>query len=327
MADVPELRKDFLTGLYVTISEARGNRPYMFNNIAEFAEESGASSKCPFCPENSELMPETVYTTPNGLVRVIPNKYMAFSSESPTAYGFHEVVIDTLEHKKRVTEMKIAELFEVFFAIQQRLRHYAGDERIKYVQVIKNDGKSAGASLRHLHWQIFAMSFLPERPQKIQNNFLKYHRQTKSCFFCDRGKMEILKVAENNAFIAYCPFASTYTNMVNIAPKRHVSDFGSFTKDELKYLSQIFKVCVSALRALVPNIAYNVCFQNALYNTESPEKEDEENEFSGGHFFLQIIPRISNMAGFEFATDCYINSVRPEKTCELLKNIIKNGKT
>lgn len=39
------------------------------------------------------------------------------------------------------------------------------------------------------------------------------------------------------------------------------------------------------------------------------------------HWFLQIIPQLTTVAGFEMATGCYINPVFPEDAAKVLREV------
>lgn len=308
---MPELRKDFLTDALVAIAEERGDRPHFYKH--ENIDLSG--DNCPFCPENNNMTPKETYISKDGRVRVVPNKYPAFSIKSGE-YGFHEVIIDTPEHDEKFKDFSINDIFTVFYAIRERLDTYFTNKRIKYVQIIKNDGRNAGASIFHSHWQLFALDFLPNIQKKIHSNLNKYSKTLSTCFLCDIKKSEgLLKICENELFMAYSPYASMYTHMVQIIPNNHVRDFKDFDDKHLLALAEILKKILNALEILNPGLSYNICFQNTPYNMK-------EEKYKSGHFFIQVIPRIGNLAGFEFSTGCYISMVKPENSCESLKKII-----
>lgn len=99
---------------------------------------------------------------------------------------------------------------------------------------------------------------------------------------------------------------------MDILPKKHISSLSEFTESELANFGIILRNAVKRLVTLLEGISYNVC----LYSAPS---SGEHNKYF--HFYAQIIPRIGYMAGFEFSTGCYINSVLPEDSAEKLRNI------
>jgi len=307
---MPEIRKDFLTGQLVAISEERGERPIFYTR----GETDTSREQCPFCPENRHMTPDDIYVSDNKRVRVFPNKYPALT-DTPRAYGFHEVIIDTPVHSEKLKDFNAGDITTIFLAIQSRLDHHYKNPKIKYIQIIKNEGQNAGASIYHSHWQLFAMDFIPGMQETIRKNLYAYSQKANSCFLCDliNGK-NTSKICEDEYFLAYSPYASTCPHMVNITSKSHIGSFRELDAAALTALSHIIKKVLSALDTIVCGLSYNICFQDMPYNE--------------GHFFVQLIPRIGNLAGFELSTGCFINYVLPEKSSGMLKDIIAkaNGK-
>jgi len=308
---MPEIRKDFLTGATVAISEEREMRPFFHKR-----EDMDVSREnCPFCPENAFMTPGDVYVSKDGRVRAVPNKYPAFA-ENSCAYGFHEVVIDTPVHEEKLKDFSIDGLGTALSAIRARTDFYYRNHQIKYVQIIKNDGQNAGASIFHSHWQLFALDFLPALQKTIHTNLYYYEQRVRSCFLCDiKNGAGLLTVYENAYFLAYSPYASLYPHMVQIISKEHIGDIRDFDGARLEALAESLKIIAAALDAVVPNLSYNICFQNSPYHMESVQ-------YRAAHFFIRFIPRIGNLAGFELSTGCYISSVAPEKSCASLKKAI-----
>lgn len=47
----------------------------------------------------------------------------------------------------------------------------------------------------------------------------------------------------------------------------------------------------------------------------------EASQFPYTHWFLQIIPQLTGLAGFEIATGCHINPVFPEDAARVLREV------
>ncbi|MHB8984297.1 MAG: galactose-1-phosphate uridylyltransferase, partial [Carboxydocellales bacterium] len=173
-----ELRKDPVSGNWVIIASERGKRP------SDYAEpnDSKKGGFCPFCYGNENKTPPEVlaYRTP-GLaanqsgwsVRVVPNKFAAVQvggelcpqgdnlCQTMNAIGIHEVVIENPEHDTTLGHLSQAQAESVVRALVQRYRDISQDPRIGYIQIFKNSGGVAGASLEHPHWQIIAIPLVP----------------------------------------------------------------------------------------------------------------------------------------------------------------------
>jgi UDPglucose--hexose-1-phosphate uridylyltransferase len=119
-------------------------------------------------------------------------------------------------------------------------------------------------------------------------------------------------VEENDDFIVYLPADGKFAYGMDILPKKHVSSISDFTDSELRNLGIALRNAVKRLVSVTPGVCYNVCFYSA-------PKGYEYNKYF--HFYAQIIPRIGHMAGFEFSTGCYINSVLPEDGAKILREI------
>lgn len=44
-------------------------------------------------------------------------------------------------------------------------------------------------------------------------------------------------------------------------------------------------------------------------------------ELSYSHWYLQIVPQLSGVGGFEIGTGCYINPVFPEDAAKILREV------
>lgn len=296
-----EFRQDYLTEECVWIAIERGNRPQNYKNIKTLNIES--DDTCPFCEKNLNMLPDVVFISEDKRVKIIPNLYPAVSEDSLNGFGKHEVLIDTPNHKEKLAFFSELDFFTVLKSIQMRVYFFSKSEKIKYVQVFKNDGEKAGASIYHSHWQIVALSIIPNKQRTIKNNFIKYKKEKGTCYLCDEiKKLEEYTIIQNNNFIAYIPYAYIYSYSVNITCKKHYSAIEDFDDIMIQELASIIKKTLKLLNIIIKDLNYNICFQNKVY---------EDSEENINHFYLQIIPRTANIAGFEFSTGCYINSVDP----------------
>ncbi|HNW43466.1 MAG TPA: hypothetical protein PKI19_03115, partial [Elusimicrobiales bacterium] len=146
---MPEIRKDPVFGRWVIIASERGLRPNEFRA----AREGGQAYACPFCAGNEEQTPPTIYSLPDGRggwrLRVVRNKYPALEAGgSPEnrregiydwmdGLGLHEVVIETPEHGRRLEEMPVEAVADVFKTFVRRVRELKKDPGIKYVMIFK----------------------------------------------------------------------------------------------------------------------------------------------------------------------------------------------
>lgn len=297
------IKKNFLTGEYVIYSLDRGKRPQSNKkNILTTPIDI-----CPFCLENKHLATDNIYSIFNDEIRIIDNKYPILTNNT-TNYGKHYVLIDTKEHYKTIIDYTDEHLFYLMKSIKDFFNILYTDENLKYVQVFKNQGQNAGASQEHSHWQILGLSTLPNKQKYMINVFNKYQDEKGNCYFCSLDFSQNL-VYENKDFLAFCPEDSLYCYEINIIPKSHITSIRYLDEQMLKNLGIILKKILTKLNLLYNNLDYNICLYNAL------KKQDEY------HFFIQIIPRVANLGGFEFSTGMFVNSVLPLEAAKVLRNL------
>jgi UDPglucose--hexose-1-phosphate uridylyltransferase len=78
----------------------------------------------------------------------------------------------------------------------------------------------------------------------------------------------------------------------------------------------LFRNVIISLNTLLPNIDFNVCFEDSPNNTQDRQLH---------HWYIQIIPRKGSWAGFELGTECYISTCLPEQAATKLKKICNRG--
>lgn len=319
-----EFRINPITGDCIIIASERAERPHDFGKQKE-------NPKCPFCLGNEHLAPKAITQIKDENsnnawdIRIIPNKYPFISDkkESDTndeffkkidGYGVHDVFIDTPDHNESIVNFSLSHMKNVFTALQVRQKQIEEDKKIKYVQIFKNNGKLAGASKEHSHWQIVGMPIITPKQLKLVESNYKYINEHGICGFCDMIANEIKSnqrvIDENDYFIAIAPYASEFPYEVWILPKKHISTFLMLDKKYIEMLSQMFLKILKALNSLYKNLNFNICFQ------DSPIIKKYENIH---HWYLRIVPRITGIAGFEWSTSCYIDIVSPELATQNLK--------
>ncbi len=302
-----ELRKDYILGRYVIISDTRKYRPYDFEKAgAKKDKQSGAF--CNFCPANQELVLSEILRTKqdgNWFIRVISNKYPVIELKgtvkletqnkfytSSNNYGVNEVIIETNNHAEQIYDLSKEQLFQLLLVYKERIANAMKNKAIQYAQIIKNHGRDAGASIEHSHSQLFAYNIIPTVIQQ------KEMACKKSCLYCKLIKNEINSPRfcfENNSFIAFAPYASRFAYELILFSKQHKLSLLDFNREELTDLAEILQKILQKLKQL--NADFNFFFQNGIKNM---------------HFHMEFTPRINIYAGFEIATDTFVNTIYPE---------------
>lgn len=313
METVGELRKDYILDRWVIFSTGRGKRP------RQFAEEpvQKESGTCFFCPGNESLTPPEIgRIEKNGkwVMRWFDNKFTALESGCITQTrtdnqfytfgsncGFHLVVVETPEHKTQLVDLSVEDISVLFGIFKKLVAGFEKQNGVKYVNIFKNHGASAGTSLVHSHWQVMAATFMP--PLISEKVFAR--RKFIECPYCkivESEKKSDRRCFENDSWVAFTPYASRFNYEIWMFPKSHarrLDDFSSFAG-----LADIFKKVLLKIKAL--GCSYNVCLQY------SPLSEDL-------HFHIEVLPRMAIWAGFEFGSNAVINSVLPEDAAKFYR--------
>jgi UDPglucose--hexose-1-phosphate uridylyltransferase len=330
---MPELRKDPVTGRWVIISTERGKRPSDFG----IQKPKSKEGFCPFCPGNEEKTPPEIMAFrqeggsrngPGWRLRVVPNKFPALRVEGEISregvglydkmggIGAHEVIIETPEHQETMATLAPKAFEEVLWAYRDRILDLRRDLRLRYAMIFKNHGEAAGATLEHSHSQLIALPIVPHLVTEEMAGARDYYRYKERCIFCDIVRQEIQQgeriVLENDEFISVSPFASFSPFEAWILPKRHSSFFEECQVHEIQSLSSIFQETLGRLEKALNFPPYNF----TLHTTPFKERNLEYY-----HWHFEIIPKLTNFAGFEWGSGFFINPTPPEEAAKFLREM------
>lgn len=330
---MPELRKDPVTGRWVIISTDRARRP------SDFAPErvpTPAARFCPFCPGHEDKTPPEVlaYSTEalrgesRWSLRVVPNKFPALRVEGDlerhgeglydrmNGIGAHEVVIESPRHEETLSSMDERQVAELIWAFRDRMHDLKRDRRLRYIMLFKNHGEGAGASLEHPHSQIIALPVVPRRVQEELDGARKYFEFKERCVFCDIVRQESREdervVIRSDEYLTICPFAARFPFETWIVPSRHDSHFESIQESEVYGLAWTLKSTLARMDRVLERPAYNLIIHTA------PLQEPAVEHY---HWHIEIIPKLTRVAGFEWGSGFYINPTPPEESARFLREV------
>jgi UDPglucose--hexose-1-phosphate uridylyltransferase len=329
---MPEFRKDPITGRCTIISTGRAKRPQQFS-YTQFAE----ADPCPFCPGNEDQTPPEVLayrapgTPPNApgwTLRVVPNKYpavvgtdcgVAFSRglySATEAVGVHEVIIETSKHEKEMARLGNEEIAAVLRAYRDRMLELRNDQRWRYVLIYKNQGPQAGATLEHAHSQLIALPEIPQTVIEEMNGARSYFGSRGRCVYCDIVQQELRErqrlIAESERFMAFCPYAARFPYETWILPKRHSPFFECAGPAEYGELSSCLKEILIRLERALAHPPLNYIIHS------KPFAEPADDYFD---WHLEILPKVTQVAGFEWGSGSFINPVAPEDAARMMREV------
>ncbi len=330
---MPELRRDPIVDRWVIISTERGQRPVDF--VAPVAP--APTVRCPFCTgHEADTPPEvgamrdgaTAPDTPGWSVRVVSNKYPALMIEGPltrtadgvyerlTGVGAHEVFIESPSHDVDLARQPVAQIADILFAYRARILDLKRDTRFRYILVFKNHGHAAGATLEHPHTQLIATPVVPKLVAEELRGMSLHHQYTERCILCDMIEQELREreriVCDNEAFLAYEPYAPRFPYETWIVPRTHAAAFELSGDDHLHALAACLKETLLRLGAALDSPPYNFVLHTA------PCRDAEMPFF---HWHVEIMPTLTKIAGFEWGSGFYINPTPPEEAARTLREV------
>lgn len=344
-APAPELRRDPVSGRVVLIAPERGRRPGSFLTKAERAFPADDPADCPFCPGHEDRTPPEISAVrpagsppdgPGWRVRVIPNKFPALAPahRAPTApsqegpgtapelgfgsrrfgAGAHEVVIESPRHDLETIDLPDDEAFLAWAAVRDRIRALEAGGAHAYIQVFKNRGREAGASLRHPHTQIAALPFVPPRAAEELALFAEHASREGECLLCRHLADEIgageRMVLRSGRFAVWAPFGSSFPFELRLAPLEHAPSFASLADADGADFAACLRLVLGRLRSRLDDPDFNLVLQQA------PVGRAPGQVF---HWRLDILPMLIRTAGFEWGTGIHINPVAPEEAAAALR--------
>lgn len=285
-----------LTGETILVTPNRLERP---NALLDRPETPG----CPFCPgHESETPPEIERVDGDGrwLIRVVPNKYPVASPDSGIE-GVHEVIIETPNHDDELRNMSPPHLRSIIDTWIRRYANASSLDGIRFVALFRNRGRAAGESIRHPHTQLLAVPYLPER-------IARHSSPLQSCSICRVfSEQQPLNIQKNDSFHLMAAPAARLPHQVWIAPRAHDSSLSSLDEKGRGDLAMMIQLAESILVAELGDVSMNWTLITAPVECEP------------FHWYLEISPRITGIAGYELATGSFLNLIPPETSAELLR--------
>jgi UDPglucose--hexose-1-phosphate uridylyltransferase len=318
----------------VIISTDRQKRPNDFR--LERAAILGREH-CPFCPGHEAMTPPEVLSyrqnggapnTPGWEVRVVPNKFPALQVEGTldregegmfdrmNGIGAHEVIIETPDHDRGLAAMSEAEIERVLWAFRERMLDLKQDHRLRYILVFKNQGAEAGATLEHPHSQLIALPIVPDFVREEIEGARRHFEVKERCVFCDIIHQDLgdgrRVIQENADVIALAPYAPRFAFETWLLPKRHGARFEEAARHEYESLARLLKAVLQRLDRALETPPYNLVVHTSPFSENVPDQY---------HWHVEIMPKLTRVAGFEWGTGFYINPTSPEEAARVLRAV------
>lgn len=327
------IRQDPTTREWVIIAAERKKRPHDHHQPIPVRPQPTETGSCPFCPGHEASTPDEVFRLPDSggtgwAVRVTSNKFPALGDRGGLerrepgplfremdGVGTHEVIVETPVHDRILPLMTDHEVADVLIAYQVRYRSLREDPRLKYIIIFKNHGEGAGTSLAHPHSQLVATPVPPMLLRRKYEVAIAHYDDTGRCLYCDiaeeERKAKSRVVLETDRFLVFHPFASRVPFETWIMPKRRQASFGQVQEEDLHELASVLRRTLRALYERLGDPDFN-------YIVHSAPIEDENKEYYLWH--VQILPRLTTIAGFELGSGIYVSTMLPEQSAAVIRD-------
>ena len=325
---MPEIRIDPLTGLRAIIADRRADRPGALPDWqpvpavdpAEdpFAEGHEASTP----PELFALRPDGGEPdTPGWRVRVVPNLYPALEPDAADpepsgtpdlfwagpARGAHEVIINSPEPVAALAELAVEQVVAAVDVWRERMRAHAD---AACVHLMVNEGAEGGSSIAHTHAQLYALDFVPAAIARERERFGAYTTRTMGGnLLGDLLQQEVRHrerlVAVDAEAVVLAPYGSRMPYQLMLVPRTPRARF----EDEGPTGAALLHDALGRLRR-----RFGASPPLDLWVRTAPQGAE--------HFCwrIDILPRLTQLAGFELGTGVGINIVAPEQAAAELRD-------
>ncbi|MDR7574225.1 MAG: galactose-1-phosphate uridylyltransferase, partial [Armatimonadota bacterium] len=106
------------------------------------------------------------------------------------------------------------------------------------------------------------------------------------------------------------PYASRFPFETWILPRAHMADFGTLTPELVEPVARALRETLARLAACLANPPYNFIVHTLPYHSPLGHLY---------HWHIEIMPRLTQVAGFEWGSGFYINPVVPEDAARVLR--------
>jgi UDPglucose--hexose-1-phosphate uridylyltransferase len=260
-------------------------------------------------------------------VRVVPNRFPALQVEGAldrqgegifdkmNGIGAHEVIIETPDHHASLATLTVVAIERVLWAYRERMLDLKQDRRFRYILIFKNHGAPAGASLEHPHSQLIALPIVPLQVRDEVEGARHHFAQKERCVFCDVVRQETdtasRVISENADFVAVAPYAPRFPFETWVLPRRHGSNYEEAPRHEYESLARMIKETMQRINRALLSPPFNLILHSA------PFLDGLRDVY---HWHVELMPKLTKVAGFEWGSGFYINPTSPEEAAQVLRD-------
>lgn len=341
---MPELRIDPLSGAKTILAGERSRRPGGAPGLSpqQRTPEALDPERDPLAEGNEQRTPPEIYAlrphggppnSPGWRVRVVSNLFPALGARAEAdprphdgseqggagrgapelfcslpATGAHEVIVNAPEPVLSLSELPPEQVRVAVHTWRERMRAHAASA---CVQLIVNERREAGASLPHTHAQLYALDFVPGAVARERERFGAYATRTMGQnllgdLVAEEVRRQQRIVAIDDEAVLLAPYASRLPFQLMLAPR---SPRARFEDEGPSGASLLHDGLCRLARHLGASPPLNLWVRTAPRGAQ---------EFC---WRIDVLPRLTHLAGLELSTELSVNIVAPEQAAALLRDV------
>jgi UDPglucose--hexose-1-phosphate uridylyltransferase len=311
-----EIRVDPLSGLRTIVAPGRADR----NGDPGDPFAEGNEAQTP--PELYAVRPDgSAPDTPGWSVRVFNNRFPALHPDAApvprdantalfgavAAAGSHEVIVNSPRAVTALAQLDAAEIALAVGVWRERMRAHP---EAACLHLLVNEGADGGASRAHTHAQLLALDFVPALIARERERFGAYAAATMGQQLLDDLVSEEVRrrervVAIDDEAVLLCPYAGSLPYQLMIVPRRPRM---RFEDDGPTCAAMLHDALARLQRRFGESPPLNLWIRTAPRGAE---------QFC---WRIDIVPRLTTLAGFELGSGVHLLSVAPERAAAELRD-------
>ena len=321
----PEMRRDPLTGEWITIAAHRNDRTFLPS------------------PDQDPLAP----TTPGGFpteiaepaydVVVFENRFPSFSPRAQglsaelvdgdplwpvrPAAGRTEVVVFSPAPKGSFGSLTPHRARTVIDAWADRTAVLNASPGVEYVFPFENRGREIGVTLPHPHGQIYAFPFVPPKAARMIEMAQAHDGGNLFRDILDAERRAGTRIVATSAhWTAYVPAAARWPVEVHLAPHRDVPDLPALTSAERDDLALIYLDLLGRLDRYFPGVD-KLPYISGVFQAPARASRDLFRLHLQVFSIRRAPGKLKYLAGVESAMAAWINDTGPDSVANRLRTL------